>query len=299
VRVGLVFVVTAVTTAVGCDPSGHAEIDADCAARTWHVDFDGDGSGHPTQTVEACEPPDGYVLDGRDCNDADPSVIPGRPTCPFQHGGTSCRDVGAIEGDGAYVVDLDGAGPDEPVSVWCDMTTDGGRWTALINPSAMTAIGPPGVAVSGVAAGGTSDTCTAPPVVVTRNGWYGHQYYRCGDISARMTITWPNPIAATDVMFVATVQGNSGVTVLVNAANAAAAGNTTNGEGAICSFWNASAATVTPGTNACFSTTLDEPPAMFVDLVSGALVVELTAGPACSPTCAYGSGMNIQKLFVR
>jgi hypothetical protein len=252
------------------------------------------------QTVDACEPPTGHVLDGRDCNDADPSVYPGRATCPFQHGGTSCRDVGAIEGDGAYVVDLDGAGPEAPLAVWCDMTTDGGRWTALINPSALPAITVPGVMVTGTAAGGTSDSCTDPPSVVARNGWYGYQYYRCGDISARMTITWPNPLAATDVMFVSTVQGNTGVAIAVNGTAVAAAGNTTNGTGGICSFWNASAVTSTPATNACWSTYLDEPPVIQNGIVAGQpLTVELTAGPACVPDCNYGSGANIQKLFVR
>ncbi|MEZ4299830.1 MAG: fibrinogen-like YCDxxxxGGGW domain-containing protein, partial [Polyangiaceae bacterium] len=48
--------------------------------------------------------------------------------------GASCRDVLAAHPgapDGVYLVDLDGAGPRAPESVLCEMSTDGGGWTAM------------------------------------------------------------------------------------------------------------------------------------------------------------------------
>ncbi len=43
---------------------------------TWYYDADGDGSGDPTLSVSSCDKPVGYVLDGTDCNDADPAINP-------------------------------------------------------------------------------------------------------------------------------------------------------------------------------------------------------------------------------
>ena len=44
---------------------------------TWHLDLDGDGYGDPDTSLDACEPPEGYVADGADCDDGDPTVSPG------------------------------------------------------------------------------------------------------------------------------------------------------------------------------------------------------------------------------
>ncbi len=45
--------------------------------RTFYRDADGDGHGDPAGAVEDCAPPDGYVADGTDCNDAHAEVHPG------------------------------------------------------------------------------------------------------------------------------------------------------------------------------------------------------------------------------
>ncbi len=44
--------------------------------RVWYLDGDGDGWGRADDSLEACDAPDGYVVDGRDCDDADPGVSP-------------------------------------------------------------------------------------------------------------------------------------------------------------------------------------------------------------------------------
>lgn len=43
-------------------------------AQTWFPDVDGDGFGNGNAPHSFCEVPQGYVLNGSDCNDSDPSV---------------------------------------------------------------------------------------------------------------------------------------------------------------------------------------------------------------------------------
>lgn len=58
------------------------EIDNDCngitdeGAPTWHLDADGDGFGSEEVVRSACSPPAGYLEDGGDCDDDDPSISP-------------------------------------------------------------------------------------------------------------------------------------------------------------------------------------------------------------------------------
>ncbi len=71
-----------------CDASGTDEDcngladDADsgvdlATATTWYADLDGDGYGAPAPNLVLCEAPSGWVDDGTDCDDDDPSLSPG------------------------------------------------------------------------------------------------------------------------------------------------------------------------------------------------------------------------------
>jgi hypothetical protein len=81
-----------------------------------------------------------------------PSTVTPLPTLPPEPAGPSARRIGAfvaggigaagvligaITGglslpDGIYTIDFNGTS--SPTSVFCDMTTAGGGWTALVNP---------------------------------------------------------------------------------------------------------------------------------------------------------------------
>ncbi len=51
------------------------EIDEDVLS-TFYFDADGDGFGTTNETVEECNPPDGYVANADDCDDRNPEVNP-------------------------------------------------------------------------------------------------------------------------------------------------------------------------------------------------------------------------------
>jgi hypothetical protein len=53
-------------------------------------------------------------------------------TCATAVSGDTCNAIklaNPAATDGTYVIDPDGSGPFAPLSVWCDMTTDGGGYT--------------------------------------------------------------------------------------------------------------------------------------------------------------------------
>ncbi len=65
-------------TCDGIDNDCDATVDEDDAtdAPTWHADADADGYGDPDTATTACAAPSGYLADGEDCDDADPTVNP-------------------------------------------------------------------------------------------------------------------------------------------------------------------------------------------------------------------------------
>ena len=57
-----------------CD--GFVDVDA-VDTQTWYLDFDSDGYGNSTFTLQSCTQPAGYVADASDCVDYDPESYPG------------------------------------------------------------------------------------------------------------------------------------------------------------------------------------------------------------------------------
>ncbi|RED44627.1 MopE-related protein [Seonamhaeicola aphaedonensis] len=62
----------------GLDNNGDGQID-EGVTTTYYADNDGDGYGDLTNTIEACSPPVGYVLDNTDCDDTNNTIYPGAP----------------------------------------------------------------------------------------------------------------------------------------------------------------------------------------------------------------------------
>ena len=85
---------------------------------TWYADADADGYGDPSNTLVAPAAPPGFVADGSDCNDADPSVNPGAAEVVGDGVDNDC-DGAADEGAGVatWFVDADGDGFGHPVRI--------------------------------------------------------------------------------------------------------------------------------------------------------------------------------------
>jgi len=104
----------------GNDDNCNGLIDEGLPLNTYCRDFDGDGYGDPNNSVQACNPPQGYVLDCSDCDDSDASINPGATegTC----GNPTCSDGKDNDCDG--LIDASDSGcqqcgtPDLLVSTW-------------------------------------------------------------------------------------------------------------------------------------------------------------------------------------
>jgi uncharacterized protein (TIGR03382 family) len=112
----------------GTDDDCDGEKDEDDAldALTFYVDSDSDGYGDVSVTASACYAPDGFVLDGTDCDDTQSSVSPGADEyC----NGTDDDCDGEIDNDAvdslSWYTDSDGDGYGDPSTelLDCDAVT--------------------------------------------------------------------------------------------------------------------------------------------------------------------------------
>ncbi len=98
------------------EDSGDADSGAPCDVGAWLPDADGDGFGAENavdEAVYACEQPDGYALDGGDCDDADAAVNPGAAE--------RCDTEADDDCDGSYGED----GAEDCTDRWLDEDADG------------------------------------------------------------------------------------------------------------------------------------------------------------------------------
>ncbi len=101
------------------------ENDPDLSA-PWYLDFDGDGSGNPDQTLDACTQPVDYVANNSDCDDLDSANYPGNAEVSDGQDNdcdTLVDDADPdITGQTTWYLDGDGDGSGDPTQslVSCD-----------------------------------------------------------------------------------------------------------------------------------------------------------------------------------
>ncbi|MEC7985748.1 MAG: MopE-related protein, partial [Myxococcota bacterium] len=144
------------------DCDGLIDLDDDSmdpgSSSVYYLDADGDGYGDDSLSLDACIPPEGYVMLSGDCDDTNSSVSPvadeicdeidndcndlidaNDPNVTAYGTGVSqtcaaetCKvimDDGYSSGDGYYWIDPASSGAFE---VYCDMSTDGGGWSIMV-----------------------------------------------------------------------------------------------------------------------------------------------------------------------
>lgn len=115
-------------SAEGSDSAEDSAVDPDtgCAPLTFYADADADGYGSAADSASACEPPDGYVTNDLDCDDAAPDVHPDAED--------PCGEGVDADCDGAPEADCDGDGFDREDAGGTDRDDTraevGGVWSA-------------------------------------------------------------------------------------------------------------------------------------------------------------------------
>lgn len=165
----------------GVEVCDDADVDEDCDGladdadpvvagpkSTFYVDADGDGVGTDTTDTEACDLPDGYSADRRDCDDADPSVTlecvwidvaaSGDHTCGLL--GTGAAVCWGIDAEGANAppsgtfVDIDGSNTSS--DDWtCGVLSDGTLACWGVDPQGYGLLSPPAGVFVSVSVGGS------------------------------------------------------------------------------------------------------------------------------------------------
>ncbi len=110
----------------GLDNDCDGEIDDGATegdTEVWYLDEDEDGFGDPDAALEACGSPEGYVLEGTDCDDAEGAVYPGADEL-CNEVDDDCDDAvdeEAVDAGSWYAdADRDGYGDPDTVEVTCD-----------------------------------------------------------------------------------------------------------------------------------------------------------------------------------
>ena len=135
----------------GVDDDCDGEVDEDPQnGDTYYPDGDGDGYGGSDSGVVACEPPEGTIEDGSDCDDADPDVHPGvedvcgdwvdndcngfvSDGCPFEGNAPATEADVVLEGVVWQAgTDIDGAG-DVNADGYDDLIVGARYWAYLVS----------------------------------------------------------------------------------------------------------------------------------------------------------------------
>jgi hypothetical protein len=211
--------------------------------------------------------------------------------------------------DGVYKLDFEGMGAQ---SYYCDMTTDDGGWTALVNPVIAGTPLPAHVAsltVSTMDGGGGCGFGLNDNGGAWNNGWNAIERDTC-DNGLVLSLSWINAHGANDVMFDAILQATTMYSLSLNGTVKNPDVQTVENGTPACFIWNGAPVPPPAGPSGCagavWCATLHlsplPPPHQFKGVLTNAsiLTLVLTTGPNNdTPDGCYNKGAQVQRLFVR